>query len=307
MGKRNSFGDYDFAGILRVAVFVLLLCWVSGIISATSIYAQEKDGSRRNGPQFLESQVPSTGAAPRTKIAEGEYAIIEQGNSGAYGPFGEEMYAFRESWTLWRADHGQYQVEGVRKFESPRDVPHANRFRAELSRDRTITRFTEFAPLKWSRNSGPLSCEFLSREFHCTSGAREPGTPSDLRIPMKRPFGLLWPVSPFSLSSLTRESERDTSHPTDVQLLSIEQPSRAVPVSPTVLSGQLQYLGEEEIEAAGLKWKAHKFSLKAAAHPQYMIWTSSRGLLLALAIEHAHANWPEEGMKLARYKEWAEF
>ena len=307
MGKRNSFGGYGFAGIPCVPIFVLLLCWFSGIISATSIYGQEKDGSPKNGRQFVESQLPSTGATPRAKIAEGEYAIIEQGNGGAFGPFGEEMYAFRESWTLRRSEHGRYQVEGVRNFESPRDVPHADRFLAELSRDRTITRVTEFAPLRWVRDSGPLTCQFLPREFHCTSGAHEPAAPSDLRIPMQHPFGLLWPISPFSLSSLTRESERDTSHRTEVQLVSIEQPSQAVPVKPTVLSGQLQYLGEEEVEAAGLKWKAHKFSLKVAAHPQYLIWTSSRGLLLALAIEHAHANWPEEGMKLARYKEWANF
>jgi hypothetical protein len=246
-------------------------------------------------------------AAAQTKVAEGEYVIYEQANGGAFGPLGEEVYNFHESWTLWRAEKNQYRVEGERKFESPKFTPHANRFLVELSRDMTVIRMTEFAHLKWRRNSGPVICEFLPKELHCSLGTAKPGQPADLRIPVEDPFGLLWPISPFSLSSLTRQSERDTAHSTQVQLLSIQQPSAALPVYPMVLCGQLQYLGEESIEAADQKWLAHKFSLKVAMHPQFLIWTSSRGLLLALTIEHTHPNWPQEGMKLVRFKKWVDF
>jgi len=246
-------------------------------------------------------------AAAQTKIAEGEYAIYEQANGGAFGPEGEEVYNFHESWTLWRTEKQQYRVEGQRKFDSPQFTPHEDRFIVELSRDMTVIRMTQFGPLKWSRNSGPLTCEFLAKEIHCSSGQPIPGQPVNLHVAMENPFGLLWPISPFSLGGLTRQSERDPVHSTQVQLLSMEQPSKALPVYPVILCGDLQYLGEEAMEAAGQRWVAHKFSLKVAMRPQYLIWTSSRGLLLSLAIKHPHPGSPQEGMKLVRFKKWVDF
>jgi hypothetical protein len=124
---------------------------------------------------------------------------------------------------------------------------------------------TEFAQLKRRRDSGPLTCEFFAKEIDCSSGARDPAKSIDIHIPMEDPFGFLWPISPFALSSLTRLSERDTSRRTQVRLLSIEQRSAALPVNPMILNGQLQYLGEENNEAAEQKWHAHKFSLKGGA------------------------------------------
>ena len=82
------------------------------------------------GPMATGGPLPEQ-AAERTKIAEGEYAIYERHNSGAVGPFQEEVYNFHESWTLWRTENGLYQVEGVRTFESPKDETHSNRFMVE--------------------------------------------------------------------------------------------------------------------------------------------------------------------------------
>jgi hypothetical protein len=243
----------------------------------------------------------------RTKVAEGEYAIHEQANGGAVGTFGEEVYHFSESWTLWRVENGQYEAEGVRRFESPKDEVHANRFVVELSRDLTVIRMKEFAKLMWRPDSGPLSCEFLVSELHCSSGGSDPRRAIELRTPLEEPYGLLWPISPFSLSGITREVEQDPKRATAVDLVTIEQPSMANPVEPTILGGSLRYLGKEDIEAAGQKWRAHKFSLKVALHPEFLIWTSSNGLLLVLAVEHEHKNWPEEGMRLARFESFAEF
>lgn len=53
--------------------------------------------------------------------------------------------------------------------------------------------------------------------------------------------------------------------------------------------------------------RALKFSLKIPLHPQYLIWTSTKGLLLALAIEHEHKDWPEEGLRLARFESSTDF
>jgi len=239
--------------------------------------------------------------AHRTKIGEGEYQILEQSNNGAVGPFREEVYDFDESWTLWRRDNGEFEVEGVRRFESPKDVPHRNHFRVELSRDFSVMRMTEFAKLKWVRDSGPLSCEFLPTELHCSSKGSSPAHTMQMRTPVAEPYGLLWPISPFSLSAIARAVERDPAHSTQVELVSIEQPSPATPVAATILTGPLRYLGDEKFEAAGQIWNAHKFSIKVALHPEFLIWTSKDGLLLGLSIEHTHKNWPEEGLRLIRY------
>lgn len=128
---------------------------------------------------------------PRTKVAEGEYVVSQQANGGAVGPFGEEVYNFHETWTLWRAADGRYEVEGERRFESPEGTPRSNRFVAELSRDLTITRVTEFSRLKWRSDSGPLTCEFLRNELHCSSNAKSPKQAVEVKIPMQGPFGLL--------------------------------------------------------------------------------------------------------------------
>jgi hypothetical protein len=246
-------------------------------------------------------------AAGRARIADGEYAIYERDISGTLSPLEEEVYNFRESWTLWRVEKGQYQVEGIQNFESPKDELHSNRFVAELTRDLTVIRVKEFAKLRWVPDSGPLSCEFLPTQLDCSSGGSDPKREIKLRTPLEKPYGLLWPISPFSFGGITREVERDPKRASQVDLVRIEQPGMADPVRATILEGPLQYLGEEDIEAAGRKWKAHKFSLKVPLHPQYLIWTSPKGLLLALAIEHEHKDWTEEGLRLAHFEGSTEF
>lgn len=161
-------------------------------------------------------------AAARTKIAEGEYAIQERESSGAVGPFQEEVYNFRESWTLWRTEKGEFEVEGVQSFESPKDESHSNRFVAELTRDLTVIRVKEFAQLRWVPDSGPLSCEFLPRQLDCRSGGSDPKREITMRTPLEKPYGLLWPISPFSLGGITRQVERDPARATQVDLIRID-------------------------------------------------------------------------------------
>lgn len=287
-----------FRGLLLTGAAIFCLFSAAAI---TELHAKQVD-SKRTSPEDR-----ATPATSRTKIAEGEYAIYEEGNSGAVGPAGEEVFDFSESWTLWRNGKELFEVEGERKFESPRDVKHSDRFVIELSRDMTPIRTTEFAKLAWRRDSGPTTCEFLPKEVHCFSTDGGAGHAPEVHIQMQPPYGFLWPISPFSLSGLTREAERDLNRPNSIQLLSIEQRSPANPMYPIVRSGQLQFLGEETISVADQSWQAHKFSLKVPSYPQFLIWTSSEGLLLSVAVEHAHPNWPKEGMKLSRYRKWAEF
>jgi hypothetical protein len=246
----------------------------------------------------------TAGEAQRTKVAEGEYVIVQQANGGAIGPFGEEIYNFHETWTIWKLANGAYQAEGERRFESPKGSEHADRFAADLSRDLTLTRVTEFARLRWRRDSGPLSCEFGRSLLHCSSNAKKADDSIELKIPMHAPFGFLWPVSAFSFSGLTREAERDPHAATHIQLVTVEQPSAEMPVSPMVLDGDLRYLGEDEIQVAGKIQRAFKFSIKVALSPELLVWTSPKGLLLAISVEHADKRFPEESLKTLHFQEW---
>lgn len=306
MTPKHRDGALKSKGLAYACVFVLgstLFVWAAGGFA----WAIGEHAFRSPGSQDARDGTPQNGRTGRTKIAEGEYAVYEAADNGAVGPFGEEIYDFRESWTLWRTDKDRYQVEGERRFESPKDMLHENRFIVQLSRDFTVDHLVEFAKLKWRPDSGPLTCDFLPRELSCSSGGQDPAQAINLSIPMEHPFGLLWPLSPFSMSGLTRESEHDPKRETPVQVVSIEQPSAQNPIYPMVLSGQLRYLGEANIEAAGQRWDARKFSLKVALHPEFLIWTSPKGLLLALTVEHSQPNSPQEGMKLVHFEQQSNF
>ncbi len=251
--------------------------------------------------------IPSQGDSDETKLAEGEYTINEQSNDGAVGPFPEEIYNFHETWTLSHTGKDAYQVKGVRKFESPKGVPNEDPFIVDLSRDLTIIHVEEATQLKWVKDSGPLACDFRPTELSCSSGGSNPKNSIRLHVPLKNPYGLFWPISPFSLAGITREIERDPKRTDSVDLLSIEQPDAANPVQTTILEGPIRFLGKENIQTAGRNWTAYKFSLKVPMHPEFLIWNSQQGFLLAVAIEHQHKNWQEGGLRLIRFQSWKGF
>jgi hypothetical protein len=273
-------------GILVASVSILILLYPNGARSRTK---------------------PDAAGQKRMKVADGEYVVTEKANGGAIGPFGEEIYNFHETWTLWHLANGQYEVSGERRFEAPIETGHANRFVVELSRDLTVIRVTEFAHLKWRRDSGPLTCDFLEIELHCSSHAVKPENAIQLTLPMQHPFGLLWPISAFSLSGLTRETERDPNHAAQVQLISIKQPSRDMPVEPTILDGELRFMGEENLDVAGHSERSLKFSIKVALSPELMIWTTPKGLLLAASVQPVSPAWPVTSMKLVQFHKFEDF
>jgi hypothetical protein len=243
----------------------------------------------------------------RKKIAACEYEVYEEANEGLVGPFGEEVRNFHESWTLWQNAKRGYEVEGERRFDSLNKGAQKHNFKVELSRDFTVERITELASLRYVADSGPLTCEFLLKEMHCSPGGKDLNPSRDWHVAVEHPYGLLWPISPFSLGGVTKESERDPAQTPRASLVTIEQPSASEPVSPMVLVGKLQYLGVDDLEAAGLTWRAYKFSIKVPLHPEYRVWTSAKGLLLALSVEHSHADWPKEGLRLARYESFSDY
>ena len=98
----------------------------------------------------------------RVKVAEVEYRVVTDEGDMGVGPIETEVFHFRESWTLWRLPSGEYEVDGDRTFESPRDYIRDNRFIARLAADLQILEVKEFSHLRYRPDSGPLTCELLS-------------------------------------------------------------------------------------------------------------------------------------------------
>jgi hypothetical protein len=261
----------------------------------------------RSSPQASDAPRPVPQKAKRTRVAEGEYSVFQRKSGGAVGPFENEVFNFRESWTIWRTGDGEYEVTGERQFESPEGVPHRNRFEAQLARDLSVVAVKEFAKLRWRRDSGPLTCEFQPAQLHCSSGGKDPAKSILVDIPMRHPFGILWPLSPFSLNSVARAAGRHVNDVSPVQLVELVEESAESPVSPLVLDGHLRYLGQEDIRVANQKWRADRFEMEVPLHPGYLIWTSPDGILLSLAVESGTKNEPARRMDLVRYEKFAEF
>jgi hypothetical protein len=240
----------------------------------------------------------------RVKVAEGEYRVTEEGDMGV-GPIDTEVLHFRESWTLWRLPNGEFEVEGDRTFESPRDYIRDNRFIARLAVDLQVISVKEFAHLRYRPDSGPLTCQLLRTVLQCDSGAQDPTHAVDVQSPMDRPYGLLWPLSAFSLASLTRAAPKEIGHKAVVQVVQLEQVNDALPVLAIRSDGLIRSLGPSEspVDVLGKQNRANVYELTAAPIRKMTIWTSAEGLLLAAERPGAI----KERMELVRFTKFADF
>jgi hypothetical protein len=241
----------------------------------------------------------------RAEVASGEYQVYQGHQQGGIGSYAPEVYNFRESWTMWRLADGSFDVEGERHYESPRGELRSNAFSVHLAPDMRALDVREFRKLRWRPDSGPLSCVFQPDKLQCTSGAKDPSQAINLNLPMKASYGFLWPISAFSLSSITRGASKNAGKITPVQLVTVEEISKDDPVFVSILDGNLKYLGEEEISLAGKQWRADQFELKVPLHPPFVIWTSPEGLLLGFAPEGRSL--AEAGLRLVRFQQLANF
>jgi len=219
----------------------------------------------------------------RVKVAEGEYRVVTDEGDMGVGPIETEVFHFRESWTLWRLPGGEYEVDGDRTFESPRDYIRENRFTARLAADLQILDVKEFAHLRYRSDSGPLTCELLPHELQCHSRARDPAHAVDIQCTMDRPYGFLWPLSAFSLASLTRAAPKEIGRKAVVQVVQLDEVGDDLPVVTIRSDGMIRSLGPSEslFDIIGRKFRANAYELTTGPIGKMTIWTSTEGLLLA--------------------------
>ena len=210
----------------------------------------------------------------RIKVAEGEYQVTVEGDLGI-GPIETEIFHFRESWTLWRTTAGEYVLEGKRMFESPMGTPHENQFIAKLTHAFELLEVQEFAPLRFRSQSGPLRCAFPPQKLQCDAQAQDRVQGVDVTVPMDRPYGLLWPLSPFSLAGLTHHASANATKPSPVQVVQLEEISDVIPVLPIRSDGLIRSLGRSQVAftVSGKSWFPEVYELKAAPIGRMQIWT----------------------------------
>ena len=250
---------------------------------------------------------PQPDASVRTRIAEGEYDIYTSSPDGGIGPFAPGVFNFSESWTLWRTPAGTFEVEGERMYESPAYEAHQDKFSVQLSADFHVLRVTDFRPLRWQPDSGPLTCKFLQGNLSCSSNAKNPANQISLNLPLKGAFGLLWPISAFSLSHITRFVDDRAGAAIPVEMVMVDEADSQNPAVTTILDGHLRYLGAENIFVARQKWTAEKFEMRVPLHQPFLIWTSQKGLLLDFTQADERGRPTETGMSLRRFEKFADF
>ena len=254
---------------------------------------------------FLFSCLPSSAAqeAGRTKLAEGEYRVTLEGDLGC-GPIETEVFHFSESWTLRRTAVGD-DLEGHRIYESPRDQVHDDRFVARLAPDLQLLSTKAFARLTFRRDSGPLTCELLPQQLCCDPGAKDPAQSVDVQFAMDRPYGLIWPLSAFSLSGLTRAASSQLNKATPIQVVQLQETSNTLPVLAIRSDGLIRYLGQSQVSftVSGQSWRPSVYELTASPVRKMTIWTSPEGLLLVAE----RPNWPRGRMELVKFAKFADF
>jgi hypothetical protein len=269
------------------------------------------------GPTF-----PTTGAAAfsgepvfklqkveseRNRVASGEYRIVAETKDGGIGPFAPGIHNFRESWTLWRLSDRSLEVEGERDYESPKGELHTNKFYIHLSTAFQILGVKEFRKLRQRPDCGPLSCDFLPDTLVCTAASSDPSETLRWDMPVKEPYGYFWPISAFSLASITRSTNRDAVKGKNVQLVTLHEPNTAFPIFGTVIDGELRYLGQEHITIANRQWNADKFILTVSIYSKFVTWVAPNGLLLAFGRDDGRTTNSVVWMSLVSLQQYLDF
>lgn len=287
---------------LRIALNVLVSAFYLLSVCQSSSAGESLSGMLAAQAVAAPSSPETT--ANRVRLAEGEYKVRTE---FGIGPFLPAVYGLSESWTLSRLADGTLEVNGTRSYRSPSYESHSIQFVTHLSSDLRVLQLKEFRKLRWRHDSGPITCDFVPGKIRCTSNVKDAAQNVSLNLSMNEPFGFMSPISAFSLGSVTRSAVHDPKKVTPVELVRIEEASRADPVLATILSGDMKYIGHDELLLAGRKWRADKFELKVPLHAPFVIWTSPEGLLLGFAPENNNKTLSEAGMQLVSFRQWQEF
>jgi len=121
---------------------------------------------------------------------------------------------------------------------------------------------------------------------------------------MDRTYGLLWPLSPFSLAGLVHHTSANAAKPSPVQVVQLEEISDALPVLAIRSDGLIRSLARRPVafSVTGKSWYPEVYELTTGPVRKIQILTSLEGLLLAAD----RPGWPRSRTALVRFKQFAE-
>ena len=122
---------------------------------------------------------------------------------------------------------------------------------------------------------------------------------------MDRPYGFLWPLSAFSLASLTRAAPKEIGRKAVVQVVQLDEVSDDLPVATIRSDGIIRSLGSSEslFDIIGRKFRANAYELTTGPIGKMTIWTSTEGLLLAAET----SGLIKRRMELVRFTKFVDF
>ena len=131
------------------------------------------------------------------------------------------------------------------------------------------------------------------------------GRAVDVDVTMDRPYGLIWPLSAFSLGSLTRAASQHIGEPVRIQVVQLQEISEAAAVLPIRSDGFLKYLGQSDTPyvVSNQSWRPYGYELEASPILKMVIWRSPEGIVLSVE----RPNWPKGQMQLVRFAKFSDF
>jgi len=120
-----------------------------------------------------------------------------------------------------------------------------------------------------------------------------------------RSYALLWPLSAFSLASLTRNAPAEIGKLIPIQVVQLQQLNCELPVLSIRCDGLIRYLGlsKPAITIAGQGWYPKVYEITASPVHKLTLWVSPEGLLLAAE----RPSLPDARMELVRFTKFANF
>lgn len=202
----------------------------------------------------------------RKKVADGEYVMLRE---ETYPSF-TKIVEIRESWSLWELGDDGYEIDSLWVVNSPQETFRTKTW-IELSPGFHPTQTRGLGTIRET----DLTCRFGEREVRCRTGNEEP------RISVDMPYDLYLSV-PWFVSSILRRPGVDHNRPMPVKLLIMDRGGPKSELGFGEFEGQVRYLGEESITAAGREFWSRKYELKADPFPGWLVWLSPDGIALAM-------------------------
>jgi hypothetical protein len=238
---------------------------------------------------FVSTSVVSaaTEKPDKVRVAEGEWLM----RANVEG----ELIEIRESWTLWRGSGDSFQVESDVSMRYP-PVERRN-FRLSFTLDPQLhpTRFEILAGDLGEATSGPMVCEFGSRQFSCeVRGKRQ-------TLEIEAPYDFYPAVSGWFWSSIVRRGKGMPGESFPAKWIFMDDVPDGIELDPA--EARVRLLAEEDCSISGKTYKAQKFEVQLADSLTMHVWVLPEGVLFA----YEDAGKPEQRMELVRYHTFNEF